>query len=41
MRFPWVNTEIATMIEKGVVPPSTTMLPQDYLLPRELGGLYR
>jgi NitT/TauT family transport system substrate-binding protein len=36
-----VNTEIATMIEKGVVPPSTTMLPQDYLLPRELGGLYR
>jgi hypothetical protein len=24
-----------------VVPPGTTMLPQDYMLPRELGGLYR
>jgi ABC-type nitrate/sulfonate/bicarbonate transport system substrate-binding protein len=36
-----VDTEIATMIEKGVLPPGTTMLPRDYMLPRELGGLYR
>jgi hypothetical protein len=35
-----VDTEIATMIEKGVLPPTTT-LPRDYMLPRELGGLYR
>jgi hypothetical protein len=30
-----------TMIEKGVVPPGTAMSPRDYMLPRELGGLYR
>ncbi|HWF95235.1 MAG TPA: ABC transporter substrate-binding protein [Xanthobacteraceae bacterium] len=36
-----VDTEIATMIEKGVLPPGTTMSPRDYMLPRELGGLYR
>jgi hypothetical protein len=36
-----VDTEIATMIEKGVLPPGTTILPRDYMLPRELGGLYR
>jgi uncharacterized protein with PIN domain len=36
-----VDTEIETMIEKGVVPPGTTMSPRDYMLPRELGGLYR
>src|ERR1019366_9070732 len=35
-----VDTEIATMIEKGVLPPGTTMSPRDYMLPRELGGLY-
>ena len=36
-----VDAEIATMIEKGVLPPATTMSPRDYMLPRELGGLYR
>jgi ABC-type nitrate/sulfonate/bicarbonate transport system substrate-binding protein len=36
-----VATEIETMIEKGVVPPGTAILPRDYMLPRELGGLYR
>jgi ABC-type nitrate/sulfonate/bicarbonate transport system substrate-binding protein len=36
-----VDTEIATMIEKGVLPPGTTMSPSDYMLPRELGGRYR
>jgi UbiD family decarboxylase len=36
-----VDTEIATMIEKGVLPPGTTILPRAYMLPRELGGLYR
>ena len=36
-----VDTEIATMIEKGVLPPGTTISPRDYMLPRELGGLYR
>jgi ABC-type nitrate/sulfonate/bicarbonate transport system substrate-binding protein len=36
-----VETEIATMIEKGVVPSGTAILPRDYMLPRELGGLYR
>jgi ABC-type nitrate/sulfonate/bicarbonate transport system substrate-binding protein len=36
-----VDAEIATMIEKGVLPPGTTMSPRDYMLPRELGGLYR
>jgi len=36
-----VDIEIATMIEKGVLPPGTTMSPKDYMLPRELGGLYR
>ncbi len=36
-----VDAEIATMIEKGVLPPGTVMRPQDYMLPRELGGLYR
>jgi hypothetical protein len=36
-----VDTEIATMIEKGVLPAGTVMRPQDYMLPRELGGLYR
>jgi hypothetical protein len=36
-----VDTEIETMIEKGVLPPGTTILPRDYMLPRELGGLYR
>jgi hypothetical protein len=29
------------MIEKGVLPPGTTIAPRDYMLPRELGGLYR
>jgi hypothetical protein len=29
------------MIEKGVLPPGTTMSPSDYMLPRELGGRYR
>ncbi len=36
-----VDAEIATMIEKGVLPRGTVMHPQDYMLPRELGGLYR
>ncbi|HEY4408091.1 MAG TPA: ABC transporter substrate-binding protein [Xanthobacteraceae bacterium] len=36
-----VETEIATMIEKGVLPPGTALMPRDYMLPRELGGLYR
>jgi hypothetical protein len=36
-----VDTEIATMIQKGVLPPGTTILPRDYMLPREPGGLYR
>jgi len=37
-----VNTESRTMIEKGVVSTSTTMLAPGYLLPREAGGaLYR
>jgi hypothetical protein len=36
-----VDTEIATMIEKGILPPGTTISPRDYMLPRELGGLYR
>jgi ABC-type nitrate/sulfonate/bicarbonate transport system substrate-binding protein len=36
-----VGTEIATMIEKGVIPPGTTISPSDYMLPREHGGLYR
>jgi ABC-type nitrate/sulfonate/bicarbonate transport system substrate-binding protein len=36
-----VETEIETMIEKGVLPPGTIMSPKDYMLPRELGGLYR
>jgi len=36
-----VATEIETMIEKGVLLPGTTILPRDYMLPRELGGLYR
>jgi hypothetical protein len=36
-----VETEIETMIEKGVLPPGTTMSPTDYMLPREQGGLYR
>jgi hypothetical protein len=36
-----VDTEFAAMIEKGVLPPGTTMSPRDYKLPRELGGLYR
>jgi NitT/TauT family transport system substrate-binding protein len=36
-----VDAEIATMIEKGVIPPGTTIAPRDYMLPRELGGLYR
>jgi hypothetical protein len=36
-----VDTEIETMIEKGVLPPGTTMSPTDYMLPREQGGLYR
>jgi hypothetical protein len=26
---------------KGVLPPGTTISPRDYMLPRELGGLYR
>jgi hypothetical protein len=29
------------MIQKGVLPAGTAMLPRDYMLPRELGGLYR
>jgi hypothetical protein len=29
------------MIENGVVPRGTTIPPEDYMLPRELGGLYR
>jgi ABC-type nitrate/sulfonate/bicarbonate transport system substrate-binding protein len=36
-----VDAEVATMIEKGVLPPVTVMRPRDYMLPRELGGLYR
>jgi ABC-type nitrate/sulfonate/bicarbonate transport system substrate-binding protein len=36
-----VDAEIATMIQKGVLPAGTAMLPRDYMLPRELGGLYR
>lgn len=36
-----VDAEIATMIAKGVVPTGTTISPRDYMLPRELGGLYR
>jgi NitT/TauT family transport system substrate-binding protein len=36
-----VETEIALMIEKGVLPAGTTIAPRDYMLPRELGGLYR
>jgi len=36
-----IDAEIATMIEKGVLPPGTTMSPRDYMLPRELGGRYR
>jgi ABC-type nitrate/sulfonate/bicarbonate transport system substrate-binding protein len=36
-----VDTEIATMIEKGILPSGTTISPRDYMLPRELGGLYR
>jgi len=36
-----VDAEVATMIEKGVLPPATVMRPRDYMLPRELGGLYR
>src|SRR5260370_891100 len=36
-----VDTELETMIEKGVLPPGTTISPRDYMLPRELGGLYR
>ena len=36
-----VDAEVATMIEKGVLAPGTRMRPQDYMLPREQGGLYR
>jgi ABC-type nitrate/sulfonate/bicarbonate transport system substrate-binding protein len=36
-----VDAEVATMVEKGVLPPATVMRPRDYMLPRELGGLYR
>ncbi|HLH96685.1 MAG TPA: hypothetical protein VKW08_16350 [Xanthobacteraceae bacterium] len=36
-----VDAEIAIMIEKSVVPGGTTLSPGDYMLPRELGGLYR
>jgi hypothetical protein len=36
-----VATEIATMSENGVVPRGTVMPPETYMLPRELGGLYR
>jgi ABC-type nitrate/sulfonate/bicarbonate transport system substrate-binding protein len=36
-----VDAEVATMIQKGVLPAGTAMLPRDYMLPRELGGLYR
>jgi len=36
-----VAAEVETMIEKSVVPRGTIMRPQDYMLPRELGGLYR
>lgn len=36
-----VDSEVDTMIEKGVVPRGTVMRPQDYMLSRELGGLYR
>jgi ABC-type nitrate/sulfonate/bicarbonate transport system substrate-binding protein len=36
-----VSTEIATMIENGVIPRGTSMAPEEYMLPRELGGLYR
>jgi len=36
-----VDAEVATMIEKGVLPRGTRMQPQDYMLPREQGGLYR
>jgi ABC-type nitrate/sulfonate/bicarbonate transport system substrate-binding protein len=36
-----VDTEIATMIENGVMPRGTTMAPETYMLPREQGGLYR
>jgi hypothetical protein len=27
--------------EKGVLPPGTTIAPRNYMLPRELGGIYR
>ena len=33
-----VETEIALMIEKGVLPAGTTIAPRDYMLPRELVG---
>jgi hypothetical protein len=36
-----VDAEVATMVEKGVLPPGTVMQPRDNMLPRELGGLYR
>jgi ABC-type nitrate/sulfonate/bicarbonate transport system substrate-binding protein len=36
-----VAAEIETMIEKGVIPSGTIIAPSDYMLPRELGGLYR
>jgi hypothetical protein len=36
-----VDAEVATMIQKGVLPAGTAMLPCDYMLPHELGGLYR
>jgi len=36
-----VDIDRPVAIEKGVLPPGTTMRPQEYMLPRELGGLYR
>jgi NitT/TauT family transport system substrate-binding protein len=36
-----VNNEIAVMEENGALPKGTTVAPELYLLPKELGGLYR
>jgi len=36
-----VATEIANMIDNNVLPRGTTIAPADYMLPKELGGLYR
>lgn len=36
-----VNNEVAVMVENGALPKGTTVAPELYLLPKELGGLYR